>query len=166
MINSFGKLDASETISFLATRNKVERFLISIPDPNNNEKYIDIYLSPQCSTNIKIDTSSSSPYIKLKFKFTGRIYSMSNDSNYLSTDVLNSISSSCNKQLESMFSDFLYKTSKDLKSDICGLGKYSLSNFLTTSEFENYDWLDNYRNAFFDVEVDTSIKSGMLITET
>ena len=43
MINSFGKLDASETISFLATRNKVERFLISIPDPNNNEKYIDIY---------------------------------------------------------------------------------------------------------------------------
>lgn len=123
-------------------------------------------MTPENSPNIKVDTSSSSPYIQLKYKFTGRISSMSAGSNYLSSDVLNTLSSYCNNYLESVFSDFLYKTSKDLKSDICGLGKYSLSNFLTTQEFENYDWLYNYRNAFFDVNVDTSIKSGMLITET
>ena len=60
----------------------------------------------------------------------------------------------------------MYKTSKDFKSDINGFGKFALKNFITIQDFDQYNWLDNYQNAFFDVEVDTSIKSGMLITET
>lgn len=91
---------------------------------------------------------------------------MQNNSDYLSSEVLDRISSSCNKYLESAFSKFLYKTSKELKSDVCGFGRYALKNFWTTSEFENYNWLYNYRNAFFDVKVNTSIKSSMLLTET
>ena len=50
--------------------------------------------------------------------------------------------------------------------DIDGLGKYSLQNFFTSKQFEQYSWLENYKNAFFDVEIDTSVKSGMLLTET
>lgn len=165
-INLYGRLNSLETISFLSTRNKIERFLISIPNPYIDGKYLDIYISPEASPYVAIDTTTSSPYIKIKFKFTGRIDSMSENSNYLTPEVLNTISSSCNNYLQSIFSDFLYKTSKDFKSDICGLGRYSLANFLTTKEFEDYNWLYNYRNAFFDVEVDTSVKSGMLITET
>ena len=46
------------------------------------------------------------------------------------------------------------------------MGKAALKNFFTTQEYESYYWLDNYKNAFFDVEVDSSVKSGMLITET
>lgn len=161
-----GELNALETISFLIMRNELRRFLISVPDPENNNYYLDIYLSPTISTKIDVDTSSKSPYIKIKCKFTGRIYSMSENSKYLSEDVLKSISNSCNSYLESIFSDFLYKTSKEFHSDINGFGKYALQNFLTTKDFENYNWLANYKDAFFDVEVDTSVKSGMLITET
>lgn len=91
---------------------------------------------------------------------------MSTNSNYLDKETLDNISLCCNTYLESMLSNFLYKTSKDLKSDICGLGKHCLSNFLTTQDLEDYNWLSNYKNAFFDVKVDTSIKSSMLITET
>ena len=49
---------------------------------------------------------------------------------------------------------------------------FSLANsqinpeLLATKEFENYSWLENYKNAFFKVNVDSSVKSGMLITET
>ena len=73
-----------------------------------------------------------------------------------------------NNQLqdESVLNDYLYKTSKDFKSDINGLGKYALGNFFTTQDFDNYNWSNNYQNAFFEVEVDSSVKSGMLITET
>lgn len=45
-------------------------------------------------------------------------------------------------------------------------GKYALKNFFYTEQYNNYNWLENYKNAFFDVKVDTSIKSGMLIIET
>ena len=161
-----GELDALETISFLNIRNDLDRFLISVPDPLNNNHYLDIYLTPVHSTSINIDTTNQSPYIKIKLEFSGRIYSMTENSKYLSSEVLDSISNSCNSYLESVFADYLYKTSKDLKSDINGFGKYTLKNFITTKQYEDYNWLENYKNSFFDVEVNTSVKSGMLITET
>lgn len=161
-----GELTALETISYLTVRNKIDRFLISIPDPEKPNNYLDIYLTPKDSTSIDIDTSTSSPYVKIKTGFTGRIYSMSNNSKYLEPDVLDNISEACNQYLETVFSNYLYKTSKEFKSDINGFGKYVLGNFFTTQDFDNYDWLRNYQNSFFEVEVDTSVKSGMLITET
>lgn len=161
-----GELNALETIAFLNIRDSLDRFLISVPDPENSNNYIDIYLSPIRSSNVKVDTSNSTPYVKVKCEFVGRIYSMAENSKYLSSDVLDSISNSCNSYLETAFSDYLYKTSKEFHSDINGIGKYALKNFFTTGQFEDYSWLENYKNAFFAVEINTSVKSGMLITET
>lgn len=161
-----GELNAIETTSFLNMTNNINRFFVSIPDPNNPNELLDIALTPQSSNKIDIDTSSSSPYIKIKFKFVGRIYSMSENSEYLNSEVLDSISQACNSYLESTFTNYLYMTSKNFKSDINGFGKYALRNFFTTQEFENYNWLENYKDAFFDVSVDTYVKSGMLITGT
>ena len=71
-----GELSAMETISFLTINNKINRFLISVPDPYDHNHYLDIYISPNGSTKVKIDTSNSSPYIKVNTQFTGRIYSI------------------------------------------------------------------------------------------
>lgn len=161
-----GELCALETTTYLALHNRVDCFLISIPDPDDSKRYIDIYLYPNGSTKVDIDTATTSPFIKVKSSFTGRIYSMSNNSKYLEPEILEDISETCNKYLESVFSDYLYKTSKEFKSDINAFGKYALGNFFTTQEYDSYNWCNNYQNAFFEVEVDTSIKSSMLITET
>lgn len=161
-----GELCALETTTFLAITNKVDRFLISVPDPDDVNSYVDIYLYPKGSTSIDVETSSSSPFIKVKAAFTGKIYSMSNNSQYLDPEILKNLSETCNKYLESVFTDYLYKTSKEFKSDINGFGKYALHNFFTTQDYNDYNWLNNYQNAFFEVQIDTSIKSSMLITET
>lgn len=91
---------------------------------------------------------------------------MDNNSKYLNPEILDTISSYCNSYLESNFSNYLYKTSKVFHSDINGFGKYAFSSFLTSEDFKDYDWLIRYQDAYFDVNVETSIKSGMLITET
>ena len=161
-----GELNAIETIAFLNMRNSLNRFLVSVPDPHNSNYYIDIYLTPEHSTDIKVDTSNGSPYIQINMKFSGRIYSMSENSEYLDPEVLSSISNSCNSYLESVFLDYLYKTSKDFKSDINGFGKFALRNFVTNSQFEDYNWLESYKDAFFHIDIDTSVESSMLITET
>ena len=161
-----GELNALDTMAFLSIRNKVDRFLVSVPDPLNNNEYLDIYLTPKGSTSVDVDTSAPSPYVKIKFEFTAQIYSMSENSKYLSSDVLDSVSNSCNKYLESMFLDYLYKTSKDFKSDINSFGNFAAKNFITTKDYENYNWLESYKDAFFDVSIETSVKSGMLISES
>lgn len=161
-----GELNSNETIAFLNMRNAVDRFLISVPDPFNHNNYIDIYVTPLKSRKVDIDTSSSTPYINVNCYFSARIYSMAENSKYLSDDVLAAISNSCNSYLENIISDYLYKTSKNFKSDVNGFGNNATKNFLTTKGFENYNWNENYKNAFFKVNVETSVKSGMLITET
>ena len=161
-----GELTALESITFLTIRDNIKRFLVSVPDPVNSGQYLDIYLTPKGSPNVKIDTSNSSPFIKANFNFSGQIYSMTDNSEYLKPEVLDLISSSCNRYLEILFTNFLYKTSKEFKTDITGLGKYAIKNFFTTQEFDNYNWHKNYQNAFFKVDINTIVKSGMLITDT
>ena len=47
---------------------------------------------------------------------------MTSNSQYLSADVLNSVSNYCNSYLEAMFLDYLYATSKEYSADNTGLG--------------------------------------------
>lgn len=161
-----GELNAIETICFLNMRKEVDSFLVSVPDPQNTDSKIDIYLTPNTNHNIDVSFVNGAPYVKIKLEFSGKIYSMSRGSEYLDTDVLNSISNSCNNYLESQFSNYLYKTSTVFESDINRLGLYALSKFSTSTEFDNYNWLDNYKNCTFDVEINTVIDSGFLLTQT
>lgn len=161
-----GELNAIETICFLNIKKQVDSFLVSIPDPQNNNSKIDVYLTPNSTHNINVSFVNGAPYIKIKLEFSGKIYSMHKGSEYLNTDVLNSISNSCNSYLESQFSSYLYKTSSIFESDINGFGLYALSKFTTSTEFNNYNWLDNYKNSTFDVDINTVIDSGFLLTQT
>lgn len=161
-----GELNAIETICFLNMRKDVDSFLVSIPDPENTDSKIDIYLTPNSTHNVDMSFVNGAPYIKIKLEFSGKIYSMKKDSQYLNVDVLNSISNSCNSYLESQFSDYLYKTSTIFESDLNGFGLYSFSKFATTTDFDNYNWNDNYKNSTFDVDINTVIDSGFLLTQT
>lgn len=161
-----GELNAIETICFLNMRKDVDSFLVSIPDTENSDSKIDIYLTPNSTHKIDVSFVNGVPYIKVKLEFSGKIYSMKKGSQYLNKDVLNSISNSCNSYLENQFSDYFYKTSTVFESDINGFGLYSLSKFSTASEFDNYNWNDNYKNSTFDVDINTVIDSGFLLTQT
>ena len=63
-------------------------------------------------------------------------------------------------------SNYLYKTSKDFGSDICGFGVYALKNYLTIQDWYASNWLDNYRNSTFNVNVHLTVKSGNLFDKT
>ena len=64
------------------------------------------------------------------------------------------------------FENYLYKTTTVYQSDINGFGNYASSSFLTTKAFNNYDWLNNYKNSCFEVNVNTIIDSGFILNET
>ena len=161
-----GELNALETLCFLITKNKVNEFLISVPDSENENEYIDVYMLPSSNSNITVNIINGSPYIKVSYKFDGRISSMKEKSKYLDNSVLQRISDSCNAYLESAIKKCFYKTSKSFNSDIVEFGSYSLSNFLTIKEFEDYLWEEKYKDSFFDVKVNTEIHSSFLLTET
>ena len=82
------------------------------------------------------------------------------------TNVLDRISQSCNRYLEYVFTEYLYKTSKEYKSDINAIGKTSLKLFPTIEQYEEYGWREHYQDSFFEVTVDTNVKSSSLLSDS
>ena len=161
-----GELSALETLCLSIIRGDVNSFLITITNPENKDEQIDIMMYPSGHKKIKVNIINGSPYITYDSKFTGRIYSMKKDAKYLENSVLEQISEEANRYLEEVLTQYLYKTSTVFKADINTFGKYCLSNFLTTKDFEKYDWRNSYVNSTFKVSIHTEIESGFLITES
>lgn len=91
---------------------------------------------------------------------------MNEDSKYLNFDNVSELEKATTKYIENKVYSYLYKISKEFNSDIDGFGKYAVRHFATWEEWKNYDWLNNFNNSFFDVEVKTNVKSGYILMET
>ena len=68
--------------------------------------------------------------------------------------------------LKENISSYLYKTSKELHADIDSFGLYTLKYFNYLSDWEDYNWLHHYQDAFFDVNVDVDLNSSYLLVNT
>ena len=161
-----GELTAFESLLHLILTNQFESSIISINNPYKENSSIDVALYFHKDTKIDARLVNGSPYVKINGSFNAKIYSMDEDKNYLDSDFLDSLSNTCNIYLENVLLNYLYKTSLEFKSDISGIGKYALSNFYTTDEFKDYNWVDNYMNSTFKVTIDTTIDSGFLLNKT
>ncbi|MGB3990043.1 MAG: Ger(x)C family spore germination C-terminal domain-containing protein, partial [Acetivibrionales bacterium] len=52
----------------------------------------------------------------------------------------------------------------EFDADICGFGRYMKKHFLTLDEWKEFDWISQYKNCEFNVEVKFSIRrTGLLI---
>lgn len=160
-----GELDATETLCISIIKGEVSSFLIHIPNPKNNEDEIDLVIYPSGQKKVTVDLLNGSPYITFSEKFMGKIYSASEDKEYLNAEEIKTLSELSNKYLNNIITNYLYKTSLKYQSDINDFGKYALSKFLTVDDFEKYDWKNNYKNSTFKVFTDTHIQTGFLITE-
>ena len=160
-----GELNGMESLCYSIVTNKLDNCMITIPNPLSNNNAIDIYLNPKRDTRCDVKMINNSPYINVKVYLDGFIASSDEVSDHSTTENLDIIGKSANKYLETQISSFLYKTSKDLKSDIIGFGKYAVKDYLTWDEWLSSDWLTNYQNAFFNVEVSININSGELFSK-
>lgn len=160
-----GELNAIETACYLMLTNKLDSCTISIKDPYKQSSSIDLYLYKQKSSKKKVYFVNGSPYVDINVYIKARITSTDKNPKKLDSEAISKIEESANKYLENNIYEFLYKTSQEYNSDICGLGRYGVSQFLTKSDLENYNWLDNYRNCIFNVNVNTDLISSFILTE-
>ena len=158
-----GKLDATETLMHLIMTNELKNCNLTIPDPENTNKSIDLFSTLNQAPQIKVSILNGTPYVKIRLKIDSRISSMHELSD-LTEDQIAKIEKSAEDYLNTTVLNYLYKTSKLFHSDIPGIGKYALGKFSTIDNFNNYNWLEHYEDAFFEVETEVEIKSGFLLT--
>ena len=161
-----GSLTANQTLSHQLITNELDFSTINIISPFNPNETLDIYISTFKKPNIKVDISNGSPFVQINLYVAARIISFNSyEINLLTEEKLNLIQDTVKRHLENQVYDYLNKTAKEFKSDISGLGRYAAKNFITIDDWNNYNWLENYQNSVFKINVDTSIKTGNLLTQ-
>lgn len=162
-----GELNGIETIYHLIVSNKLRSCNINIPNPLGDSSSLDINLKPSRSSKNTVTFINGTPYISVNISVKIKILSTTEssttgESDYYTPENIKLIEDSCNKYLKENISKYLYKTAKDYESDIDGFGKYAVKYFPTLQDWEEYDWLNNYKDAIFNVDVNTSLKSGYM----
>lgn len=159
-----GQLSELESICHLLVTNNVDSFMLSIPTDNYPDNLLDLNISPVRATNIKVDTSSSSPNISVSVYCEAKVLTVGENSNYSDSKVLKELSSHSEKYLKENIKNYLNKTTKELNADIASFSQYAIPNFLTLKKWDNYRWASQYANANFTVNVDLDITSSLLFS--
>ena len=160
-----GKLSAEETLYHLLIRNELESCYITIPNTNtSSDNPIDLYVYNESSPKITVQIINSSPYISLEMNLQCKVVSVDSTTINLTEEKLQQISDAAEQYIKENISNYLYKTSNEFNADIIGFGNYALSLFLTTQEFESYNWLENYQNSIFDININANVESALLLS--
>lgn len=160
-----GELSGIESACYLILTNKLDTCTISIKNPLDNSSTIDLYVYKQKNTKKYINFINNSPFIDVNVYIKARIVSTDKNAEELTNENIKKVEESVNKYLENEISEFLYKTSLIYDADICGFGRYAVTKFYKNSDWENYNWLENYQNSIFNITVNSEIVSSLLFTE-
>lgn len=160
-----GELNNMETLCHMIITNNLETATITIPNPIDLETNLSLNISLSKPTKNTIKLVNGFPYITCKIYISSNIYTLDSSLDLSDKETLIEIETALNSYLEKSIAEYLYKTSKELKSDIAGFGENLLSSYATWEEWVESDWLNNYSNSFFDITVSSNIKNGYLFTK-
>ncbi len=160
-----GELSGLETIMHLLICNNFQNATVNIPSPFSDSDYISLYIySGKSKNSVKI--VNGTPYIQCNVSLKMRLLTSSQSSNYMTEENKRLIEEYTNSYFAAHINEYLYKTSKELNSDVCSFGQYAISNFLTWDDWTDYNWLDKYQESFFSPSVNSRLTSSYLLMET
>lgn len=154
------ELNGLESICHLIVCGELKYCTLQINDPQDLEKTIDIKLSLSNKPKCNLSLINDSAYIYTNINLNVQILSASSNSDYSNNSNIETLESEINSYFQNIITDYLYKMSKQYNADIDGFGKYAVKYFSSQQKWDNYNWLNNYRNSFFKVNVKSKIKSS------
>ena len=157
-----GEISREETLCYMLVSGKLKDAVINVPSPFEDADYVSLNISSVHSKN-KVEIKNGTPFITCNISLSARVLSSTKTSNYLSKENSLALEYATNSYLNANVTDFLYKTSKELKSDFIGFGRNAVRSFKTMDDWKNYDWLNKYQNSEFNVNVNTTVKSSYLL---
>ena len=157
-----GALDNVDTICHLIITSKLKKAAISIADPFNPNGIVDVNINMRRKGSTLFYLINSVPYIDIEVYLEASILSESKNIDYANPSNIALLKASVEAYLKEHIDSYLYKTSREFKSDIAGFGKYARTNYMTIPEWKASNWLENYQNSFFNVIVHVNIENSNL----
>ena len=161
-----GELNGFESICHLIISNKLRNAQIRIVSPIEELEYIDLNIELDKNTQNSVYLVNGTPYITSNIKINAKMQSMNKNIDLNCEETVSKIEQVATDFLKKNISNYLYKTSKKLCADIDSFGLYATKYFITANEWEQYNWLSHYKDAFFEVNVDFNLRSSYSLVST
>lgn len=160
-----GELDNIETMCHMIVSSELESATLTIHNPYDYNSNISVYIHLEKNTKNDVKLVNGYPYITCNVSVGGYVLSLEDTLDLSDQETIDTLNETVSIYLKEYIYSYLYKTAKDFKSDIDDFGRYLLSDYLTLDEWNSADWLNNYQNSFFDVNVETNLVSGYLFSK-
>lgn len=160
-----GELDNIETLCHMIISNELQNATVTLQNPYNFNSNISVHIDLSKNTKTHVKLVNGYPYITCDVSISGYVLTLEETLDLSNEETLATLNEAVSLYLEDCIYSYLYKTAKDFKSDIDDFGRHILSNYLTLGEWDSADWLNNYQNAFFNVDVETNLVSGYLFNK-
>ena len=125
---------------------------------------MDFHVSVFANTKHKVTLNGDSPHIKTNIFLDATLLSNSHDFNASSPKDISKVEEALSNYIKDEVNSYYQKTSKEFKSDISGLGRYAVYQFPTVKDWEDFDWVNKYEQATFEVNVDVNLNSSYFIS--
>lgn len=152
-------LTVLDSISYSLIADRIKSSIISIKNPKNPEKTIDVLLKQIKEPDIKCHLVNNYPFIEINLNLEYNILTSSSNMNTGTLEENDLLEESINNYLKEIVLNFLYKISHKYNVDICNFRNQLSKSYLTLDDFEKIHWEDIYKDSYFEVIVNGKIEN-------
>lgn len=161
-----GSLDSYETRYFLMVIGKYQRGIITISDENEPGAAIPLDVRLGRKPEIRGHFEDGKPVIDIHLSIESDLGAVQSRIQYEKLSKINDLNDYIARIIQRGVENTIEKTKKELESDIFSFGRYFAGYFTTIQEFEEYDWLQHYREAKVNVSVEADVRRTGTIVGT
>ncbi|MFZ5644028.1 MAG: Ger(x)C family spore germination protein [Bacillota bacterium] len=161
-----GQLTGDETRYFNMLTGKMASSFITVIDPLKENSAIGLTLKQARKPDIKVTLAGGRPLIEIEVFQEPEIVGIASGINYEGEKLKPVLEKELANLIKERCQELIARTQEEFASDIFGFGRYARANFLTVSDWRDYDWQRAYPGAKVDVKVSLKIRRTGLMLET
>ncbi|MGD0153950.1 MAG: Ger(x)C family spore germination protein [Thermacetogeniaceae bacterium] len=153
-----GELDGEGAMDYLLATGAFHSANIPFQDPRNKELLVLLTVRQRQKPQRRVEISGGKPKIYLQIALEADILAIQSGYNYETPQNLPILEQASASYFQQTIQQFLSSTAQEAHADICGFGQEARGCFLTWKDWEDYKWLQQYKDATFDVSVSMTIR--------
>ena len=159
-----GEMDGEAATDYLLVNGDFHTAYKTFADPEVMGTYVVLDVSQKSKPVRRVKIVDDKPQITVQIAVDADIQTIQSGYNYEDTKQLPILEQAAETQLKDEIVRFLGRTTDEFHSDICGFGDNARGLFLTWKDWDDYHWLQKYKDATFDVGVKVRIRRpGMIL---
>ena len=161
-----GELDEDQTLAHLILTNSLNESVLIINDSEDKEKVTTVVAKQSQKPKIKVTVNNGIPHIEITAFIEARLESDGASINYLIEENKNRLNQKIAENIHTIIENYMQETTKNLKADAAGIGRYVKANYLTWQEFEKINWSEIYPNATYNIDVKVNLNVSQIVSHS